>query len=1085
MLERATGCLENGGRRLLRLTSRSLRTRRSLHSAFWCHGAGDIDLPSWWISLLQQPPPERATQSQSIADTAKKCLSAGLLDGGFLDFLYPAKTLSLIHKLAIRDVKQMNHRAYRSSNQAATRSFTSEAVEDRVAIDSDMNHATSLISTICEHRPAQTVQDPILLQEDQTTTENEINIGQSLVNQRADYNRSIAEYDQAWQKYHKLETSGDMPEETMIAVLKHLEKLTFNVRAQTSRHILDAFATVPIEARSAVHYEWASRASLILRNIDSAMQIQFEALERGLESVRYTKRLMRYIVKHENIEAGATLLTSWEKRHFRADFNIFEDLNSIDPKILMNKAIRIGREALNGMLSKDSDINTSTRNFAIKLMLRTLDRSGQIDQLRTHSATFEVLLSLIRLSPELSTLAIDRLLSSKTHAYDLPAVMIYEDVRGREDIVQPQMLMQRLISHLSSVHDDRHLRIVFEDYRKHHGLPSPELFALTIRQMSRQGDATAFHSLFQEYRDNFGNPTDPIMYQQLLHVHSRRLEVKEVIRNFDSLQKVFGFVPNVDCWNTVIAAHARISDIDGALKWYNKLLESEVKPDANTISTLISMHASGGDVDAVEALIQDCEQRGLQLSTSMIDGLVLANIRNGDLEEAEKIVGDALNMDLIGSRTHMWNYILNSAALQRDLSKLNYLHQCMEEADIPSDAMTYGSLMQGLCVRGLPQSAERILYRVMLQKGIRPTAFHYAVVMGGLLNVGRYQRVFQTYQRMLRNNVKPNFSAQNLLLKAATHLDIEDHKAQGLSNAESPHYRRAEELLAQAIESADVSDVALPEPVKGIGFQRLDEALTSSLFEYLIYLNAQSGAVDKIPALYTQYLETSKRLRPDAPVDLPIKMLTALMVSHRKLNQHDEVEKCWYLALQSAEPLARRAGASLAEPGWVLPARHLILNLPLMHYMKSLLFQDRTDDLPDVIAELQSAGYALTNKAWNLYVQALLMGGHARFAFQAAEKQLMGNWGGWLSSRDARKSATRDRMPFHLRNHLKPTQGYPNHRTLVQLTKAYMDMRNKYAFAGQNSPLQKLHVEAPRAVKAVVDMPRSKQRRALMGERWG
>ncbi|MCJ1291007.1 hypothetical protein MMC34_002549 [Xylographa carneopallida] len=1081
MLERATGCLENGGRRLLWLTSKSLRTRRSLHSAFWCHGAGDIDLPSWWISLLQQPPPEKATRSQSIADTAKKCLSAGLLDGGFLDFLYPAKTLSLIHKLAIRDVKQMSHRAYRLSSQAVKRSFTSEAVEDRVAIDSDMDHAMSLISAIREHRLPQTTQEPIMLQKAHTTTKNELDVGQNSADQVTDYKLLIAEYDQAWQKYHNLETSGDMSEETLLAVLKHIEKLTSNVRARTSRQILDAFMKVPVEARFADHYEWASRASLILRDIDTAMQIQFEAQERGLESVRYTKRLMRYIVKHENVEAGARLFASWEKQHFRADFNIFEDLNSVDLKILVNKAIKIGKEALNGIPSRGPDTDSSIQNFAIKLILRSLERSGLEKQARKHKATFEVLLPLIRLMPELSTLAIDRLLSFKTHAYDLQAVTVYENVREHTDIVQPKMLMQRLISHLSSVHDDSHLRMVYEDYRKSHGLPTPELFALVIHQMSRQGDAAAFHSLFQEYRDNFGNPTDPSMYQQLLHVHSRRLEVKEVIRNFESLQKVFDFVPNVDCWNTVIATHARVSDIDGALKWYNKLLKSEVKPDANTISTLISMHASGGDVDAVETLIQDCEQRGLQLSTSMIDGLVLANIRNGDLEDAEKIVGDALNMDLTGSRTHMWNYILNGAALQRDLGKLNYLHRCMEEADIPSDTMTYGSLMQGLCVQGLPQSAERILYRVMPQKGFRPTAFHYAVVMGGLLNIGRYQRVLQTYQKMLRNDVKPNFSAQNLLLKAATQLDIEDHRAQGLGTAEPTHYRRAEELLAQAIESADASDVALPEPVKGIGFQRLDEALTSSLFEYLIYLSAQSGAVDKIPALYTQYLETSKRLRPDAPVNLPIKMLTALMVSHRKLNQHDEVEKCWYLALQSAEPLARRTGASLAEPGWVLAARRLILNLPLIHYMKSLITQDRTDDIPDVVAELQSAGYALTNKAWNLYVQALAMGGHARLAFQAAERELMGNWEGWLSSRNGRRSATRDNMPARVRNHLKPTQRYPNYRTLAQLTKAYMGMRNQYAFAGQNSPLQKLHAEAPKAVQAVVYMPRSRQRSALRG----
>ncbi|MCJ1402106.1 hypothetical protein MMC11_005325 [Xylographa trunciseda] len=1080
MLERATGCLKDGGRRLLRLNSRSIRTRRSLHSAFWCHGAGDIDLPSWWISLLQQPPPEKITHSQSIVDTAKNCLSAGLLDGGFLDFLYPAKTLSLIHKLAIRDVKQVSHRSYRPSKQAAIRLYTSEAVEDRVATDSDLDHATSLLSTIRENHLPRAAQEALTLEKGQTTTKDTLKSGQSLANTRTDCKESIAEYDQAWQRYSELEAEADMPEETLIAMLKHIEQLCLKLRAETSRQTLDTFAMVPVEARSADHYVWAFRASLILRDVDSAMRILFEAQERSMESIRSTKILMRYIVQHENIEAGAKLLTTWEKSEFCADFNIFEDLNVIKPDILVKKGIRIGQEALDKFSSKSSDIDTSIRNFAIKFILESLEKPGSTE-LRRHPASLKVLLRLIRLSPELSTFTINRLLSSNTLVLDLQAVMIYEDVRDRTDIVQPKMLMQHLISHLSSVHDDRHLRMVFEDYRKHYGLPSPELFALTIREMSRQGDATAFHSLFQEYRDNFGNPTDPSMYQQLLHVHSRRLEVKEVIENFNSLQKVFGFVPNVDCWNTVIAAHARLSDTDGALKWYKKLLESEVKPDANTISTLISMYASGGDVDAIENLIQDCTQRGLQLSTSMIDGLVLAYIRNGDLEEAEKIVSGALKMDLTGSRTHMWNYILNGAALQRDLSKLNYLHQCMEEADIPSDAMTYGSLMQGLCVHGLPQSAERILYNVMRRKGIRATAFHYAVVMGGFLNVGSYQKMFDTYQKMLKNDITPNFSAQKLLLKAATYLDVEDHKAQSLGSAEAIHYRRAEELLAQAIVSVDASDIALPEPIKGIGVQRLDEALTSSLFEYLIYLNAQNGAVDKVPALYAQYLETSKRLRPNAPIDLPIKMLTSLMVSHLKLKQHEEVEKCWYLALQSAEPLARRVGASLAEPGWVLPGRRLILNLPLMHYMKSLLYQDRTDDIPDVVAELRTAGYALSNKAWNLYVQALAMGGQPRLAFQAAEKELMDSWEGWPQARGVDKPPNRGRMPSRLRSHLKPTRTFPNYRTLVQLTQAYMDMRNRYAFAGPRNPLQKLHVEAPRAVQAVVDMPQWIQKSAFKG----
>ena len=1030
--------------------------------------------------MLQRPPPEKVTHSQSIADTAKKCLSAGLLDGGFLDFLYPAKTLSLIHKLAIRDVKQLNHRACRSPNQTAIRSFTSEAVEDRVATDSDMDHAMSLLSTLHENSVPQTVQKSNPLEKYQITTKGEFNTTRNLANLRADYKKAKTEYDQAWQRYHKLETSGDTPKETLLNVLKHVKTLGLELLAEASRQILNAFTMIPVEARNEYHYEVASEASLILCDIDSAMHIQSEAQGRGPESVRITQRLMHYVVLHKNIEAGARLLATWEKQNFQAHLSIFDSLNYLTPKDIIKRAKTVGQEVLHRISSKDSGTDTNNiRNFAIKIMLRSLDRPGATEYFTKYPAIFKVLCNLLKLSPELlkfspqlPILAIDRFLASRKYKIRIQAVQIYEDFRDCLDTVQRKELMHRLIKHFSLVNDDHHVRMVFEDYQKHYGLPTRELFAITIRQMSYQGDAIAFHKLFQEYRDNFGNPTDPRIYQQLLYVHSRRLEVNEVVENFNSLEKVFGFVPNVDCWNTVIAAHARVSDAVGALKWYEKLGESEVKPNATTISTLINMLASGGDVDAIESLIQDCEQQGLRLSTYMIDGLVLAHIKNGDQEEAEKIVDEAMKMDLVGSRTHMWNYILNSAALQRNLSKLHYLHQRMEEADIPSNAMTYGALMQGLCVQGIPQSAERILYRILPKRGIRATAFHYAAVMGGHLNVGNYQRIFHTYRNMLNNNIKPNFSTQNLLLKAAAHLDIEDNAAQSDGNANSTYCRRAEELLAQVIESADASDVALPEPLKGVGTQRLDEALVSSIFDYLIYLYAQSGALDKIPVLYAQYLETSKRLRPDAPIDLPIKMLAALMVSHRKLNQHDEVEKCWYLALQSAEPLARRTGASLAEPGWVLHARRFILNMPLVHYMKSLVFQDRAGDIPDVVAELLSAGYALSNKAWNLYVQALAQGGYPQLAFEAAEKELMPNWQGW-----DRKTPNRDRMPSRLRNHLKPEQCYPNYRTLMRLTKTYMEMRNRYVLAGLSSPLHKLHVKAPKVVKAVVDMPRSRHRK--------
>ncbi|MCJ1479164.1 hypothetical protein MMC13_007848 [Lambiella insularis] len=1074
MLERATGCLENGGRRLLRLASKPRRTRRSLHSAFWCHGAGDIDLPSWWISLLQQPPPEKATRSHTIADTAAKCLSAGLLESGFLDFLYPAKTLTLIHKLAVRDASHLSQWAYRSTNQAGVRPYTSEALTEPLATESELDHAMRLVTTMQQNSATGFKSLSPIPARDGDSKTIEQRMAHNRTGLRAPYNNAKFEYDQAWQRYEKLESSSDIPESTLLFVLEQIGKLSERLRLETTHEVLSAFAAIPVEARTKKYYRWAMTATFNLNDLEQSVQIHSEAWKRGHDMIDSTLKLMRHLVYQEKVEAGADLLAAFEERYSKgpSGTNVFSQYDKFKPKVLLEKGRRIARKVLQSQQRGGSIINKSVIYFATKVILQSLSRKGAADAFKEFRSAFGALQDLVKLWPTQSTFAIWHL--SLSHL-DLQAAKLYKVAHDYGDVVQPSSLMGHLILRLVSMHDYYQVRMIFDDYRKHHGLPAAELFALVIGETSRQGDAIAFHSLFQEYRHHFGNPKGPRMYQQLLHVHSRRMELKEVVDNFDSLQTVFGFVPNVDCWNTVIAAHARLSDAKGAIKWYEKMLESEVTPDANTLSTLATMYAPGGDVDAIESLLRDCEQRGLQLSTSMIDSLVLANIKIGDHEEAERIVGDALKMDLVGSRTHMWNYILNSAALQRDLEHLNYLHQCMQEADIPSDALTYAALMQGLCVQGLAQSAAKILFYIMPREGLRATAFHYAVVMGGLLNVGRYDKVFKIYQSMLNNNIRANFSTNSLLIKAATYADAEDHVTDGQSQG-STNYRRATELLPQILKTMDPMDVALPEPLKGVGPQRLDEAFTSNLFEYLIYLHAQSGSVDKVPELYQQYLSTIQEFRPGTEPDLPIKMLTALMVSHLKLNQHDEVEKCWYLALEKAEPLARRSGASLASPGWVLPARRLILSLPLMFYIKSLTYQNRIDDIAAVLADLHSAGYALTSKAWNLYVQCLAQSGHARTAFLVAEKHLMDGWAGWRprgSYLPAINIRGKSLIATRLQDNLFPEQRVPNFRTMAALAEAYRDMRSRYTFASPtDGPLQKLHREAPRVVRAVVDMPR-------------
>lgn len=107
MLERATACLNAGARQpeSLRCVRRALRSRRALHSTFWTHGAGALDLA---ISLENELAPT-ATRSSRADDqqlataggrSSSEPLTCSAPDGRlFLDFLYPPQTLAYIDRV--------------------------------------------------------------------------------------------------------------------------------------------------------------------------------------------------------------------------------------------------------------------------------------------------------------------------------------------------------------------------------------------------------------------------------------------------------------------------------------------------------------------------------------------------------------------------------------------------------------------------------------------------------------------------------------------------------------------------------------------------------------------------------------------------------------------------------------------------------------------------------------------------------------------------------------------------------------------------------------------------------------------------
>ncbi len=1041
---------------MLRGSKKHFRSRRHLHSAFWSHGAGNIDLPPWWMLFLQSSDVQEPCSSRR-RPSPKAALSTGLREM-FLDFLYPVQTLALIRRL--KQSANAQHLAAQNIKYCS-RSYTSiaksllhggKAVGTATAGEGQANDA----STSDTPQPADAIRRGI--------------------NEMLDSKDQTWIYDELWQSYQALlEMSQSLSPQELIKMLRCLG---------TSQRTIDVeravalFESIPVQQRRAIHYSYAVSAALSLKDLDTAVHIHQEALARINGSIG-TAAVLRYTVQHENWQVAIdTWHAYWVDRlRYYTRPDIWTGVNTLSLADLMEKATSAADFAISTAESSQLENAVAARDFALELIRQTL---------RLENINFDIhkQWQLVRKAKTLDAsdmitqkMALKQLLSVNGREYGHRALHLYRLLRKESTFLPSKDLLLSVTRKLLVEKSSLGVPMIIEDWRTYHQTIPAGVALDVARVFAQLGQLEPLQKLFHDICSTHGTPTGNTWYHSLLFVHNRRADPDGVVRAFNELQKDFHFKPTLPAWNYVIGTFSRIGDVDGTLTWFNKLLEFELRPDSRTYLLLMSLYAKRGDWETVRDFYQQSKIDGIRTSTSMINSVVLANINDGRLTEAEQIVKEALHMHLEGSRTFMWTILLNAYALRREVEKVSELHKQMRDSGVASDGMTYAALMTSLTIAGMPAAAYKILNIVMPRAQIRRTSLHYAIVMGGYLEKRSYGKIFELYKRMLTRNLSPTMSTQNILLRAAASVDMENKEAAQDTRIQT-ELVRAQQAFEQTIAGLDPMELAASEPRKFVGPTPLNEAFSSTYFEYLIFLYGKDAAFAKVTELYESYISTSARFSDrDVENSPPIRLLSALMVAHLRAGNHEEVERCWYLALDKSKQLACRAKAVTSEPGWVLHSRRFIMNVHLRQYITSLSRQGRIDDLISTIHELNSSGFALNSPNWNHYIQHLAQSPepkHQLLAFELCERELIPTWPGWDVFGDPNYVKAKLRVMTHETVRLSKRQT-PAYLTLVHLAAVYLQ-------ATQGTRLiqpRRLVKAAPKTVDAVINMPRMADRHQI------
>ncbi|TVY49444.1 putative pentatricopeptide repeat-containing protein [Lachnellula occidentalis] len=1061
MLERTAGCLESGSLRCLLPASRkSLKSRRTLHSGFWKHAAGDLELSSpLWAALVRS-----ADSVAQEAEATEQRSSTG--NGGmFLDFLYPVGTINLFRHYSgwgvdRQDPRWASNRLAKLGQRLYTSSATASSLPDH---DAYLTGEEGETETVSEDHEADILRGKMGL-------------------------TRPTDYEEAWRQYLLL------GEADRIRVRKQLI-----VYYSTSNRVLDAertidlFEGIEVEERDAPTYQKTIRSYLRLRNLHDATLLY----RTSLETLKVPAGADELLVHLVSLSAWSTACEIWSdvqqlsQEQPKSNYNIYtlvEKLPNFGELVCnladhVNKQTpRIGagqeffRKVYFNKILKKFEVEDPLFRFAttmVKMALLREDsfKSARFSELLDHLINWRCMTSEMfrRIFKMLVSLDEKKLL-----------IQCYGKLRSGRAITFHHDILHWMLKTFFQIHNNQGVQWVLDDFFRCHEKPSPLAYKVCLRQFAAQGDATTVHTLFDQYISYYvskDNPLrDPNYLSSILQVHAKRGEINEVIKAFNAISDTYGLKPTILSWNILISAHCKVHNIDQAFTCFETLLESpDIDPDDYSIGTLMGICVTRGDLESAVQLYRLAEDLQIEKSAAMVDCLVHAYVQDDRFQEAEKICVDAAGMNLKGSRTRMWNYLIVGYALHRDLPNAHRIVQLMSSFAIEPDEFTYTALMHVLCVLRQPNECVRIIEEVLPGAGYKVNAFQYAVIMGGYVATKEYWRVFQLNRNLIRHNVRRTANTNSMLLRAQVARDARIER----NGTEPQQYKRALEMFLDIAQSMDPRDRS--DPAKKLTKRSpLDIAYPTSMYSYIMYVLALNNDTESVKELFQSYKNALPKNRRET---LPISILSSLLLVKWRERDMNGVEETWKLVLA----IAKEQGSPLRPRGsyWkndptndvstrpkILYTRQLELSKCLSWYLESLAHQGLVDKMIISVRDFISDGFVLDMRNWNDYCRLLAGKGRPKLAFAVCEKEIMPNWTGWALNR--RGTPTPNRLPIEIRHLRKnPRHIRPISNTLIILARSYMDIEaaaaESKAYQWLLDDIQRLH---PRTMNAIKTMRR-------------